>query len=257
MALGDKIDSVAGESFAVEVLASATAVNGAPSGATAGIEISGLVRDIGRMPDSVRFGVRTTAGSGTMTITLRAWLYAGGIWFAAKALNAASTAPQTAVAIPETSANAIAYTEEVDIRGAARLYLEIVSAPGGDALTKASLALDPLTGGNMDTVIEATTGGTAGNSLTIALVHSAGAANGGTLTRIGNAFTFTYKGGTTTVANFETAVTALAGADDLIAVKTGGTGADVLSATLDLLSATALAGGLDLTTVTGHVLVGR
>lgn len=112
-------------------------------------------------------------------------------------------------------------------------------------LTKATLALDPLTSGNMDTILEATTAGTAGNSLTLALVHDAGAAGTGTLTRVGNDFTFTYLGGTTTVGNFETAVTALAGADDLIAVKTAGTGADVLSATLDLLTATALAGGLD------------
>ncbi len=76
-------------------------------------------------------------------------------------------------------------------------------------------------------------------------MHSAGAPNGGTLSRVGTAFTFTFKGGTTTVANFETAVTALAGADDLIAVGTGGTGVDILSATLDLLTATPLAGGLD------------
>ncbi len=110
--------------------------------------------------------------------------------------------------------------------------------------TKATLALDPLTAGNMDTVLEATTAGTDGNSITIALVHSAGAANTGTLTRVGTAFTFTFKGGTTTVGDFESAVTALAGADDLIAVGTGGTGGDVLSATLDLLVATPLAGGL-------------
>jgi len=204
MTLNAKVDSVAGESFTIEVLASATAANGLPTG-DAGIDVSQLAAGLGRVPKSVRFGINSTAGSGTMTVTLRAWLYAGGIWFVAKALNAASTAPQTAVAIPETSANAIAYTEEVDIRGAGRLYLEIVSTPGGDALTKAELALDPLTTGNMDTVLEATTGGTAGNSLTIALVHSAGAPNGGTLTRVGNAFTFTFKGGTTTVGNFETA----------------------------------------------------
>ncbi len=52
-------------------------------------------------------------------------------------------------------------------------------------------------------------------------------------------------------------MTALAGADDLIAVKTSGTTADVLSATLDLLTATALAGGIDAHAVTGYVLVGR
>ncbi len=255
MALGDKTDSVSGESFVVELLASASAVNGIPTG-TAGININDL-RIAGEIPATVRVGIKSTLGSGTMTVTARLWQQAGGVWFASKALNASAAAPHTAVAIPETSANAIAYSELADIvTGASRLYLELSAAPGGDALTKASLALDPLTTGNMDTVLEATTGGTAGNSLTIALVHSAGAANGGTLTRIGNDFTFTYKGGTTTVANFETAVTALAGADDLIAVKTTGTGADVLSATLDLLAATALAGGLDLTTVTGYAIVG-
>jgi hypothetical protein len=254
MALADRVDSIAGESYTVEVLASAIATNGLPAD-SAGIDCSEL-RRLGRMPRKVRVGVRTTAGQGTMTVTLRVWLQAGGIWFVAKPLNAASTAPQTAVAIPETGTNTIYYTEEVDIQGAGRLYLEVV-AIAGDATAKAELALDGVTTGNMDTVIEATTAGTAGNSLTIALVHSAGAANGGTLTRVGNAFTFTYKGGTTTVANFETAVTALAGADDLIAVKTTGTGADILSATLDLLAATALAGGIDAHAVTGYVLVGK
>ncbi len=130
---------------------------------------------------------------------------------------------------------------------APRPRLNAVAQIEGEALsflTKAVLALDPLTLGNMDTILEATDGGTAGNSLTIALVHSAGAPNPGALTRLVNAFTFTYKGGTTTVGDFEAAVTALAGADDLIAVKTAGTGGDVLHATNDVLTATALAGGL-------------
>ncbi len=255
MALGTLTDTITGESLVVELLASAIAVNGIPSGASAGIDLATLGR-LGRVPSTVRVGITSTAGQGTMTVACRVWLYAGDVWFVAKALNADSTAPQTAVNIAETSANAIAYTELVDIQGAGRLYLEITGI-AGDAAAKASLALDPLTGGNMDTVIEATTAGTAGNSLTIALVHSAGVANGGTLTRVGNAFTFTFKGGTTTVGNFETAVTALAGADDLIAVKTSGTTADVLSATLDLLTATPLAGGIDAHAVTGYALVGR
>jgi len=255
MSLGDLTDTVVGQSYAVELLASATATNGAPSGASAGIDVATLGR-LGRVPGTVRVGVKSTAGQGTMTVAVRAWLYAGGSWFVAKALYADSTAPQTAANIAETSANIIAYTEELDICGAGRLYLEITGI-AGDAAAKAQLALDPLTTGNMDTVLEATTAGTAGNSLTIALVHSAGAPNGGTLTRVGNAFTFTYKGGTTTVGNFESAVTALAGADDLIAVKTSGTTTDVLSATLDLLSATPLAGGIDAHAVTGYVLVGR
>lgn len=255
MALADLTDSIGGESYVIEMLASAIAVNGIPSGASAGIDVATLGR-LGRVPGAIRVGVKTTAGQGTMTVTLRAWLYAGGVWFVAKALNADSTASQTAVAIAETGANIVSYTEEVDIRGAGRLYLEI-TAIAGDAAAKSLLALDPLTGGNMDTTLEATTAGTAGNSLTIALVHSAAAANTGTLTRIGNAFTFTFKGGTTTVGNFESAVTALAGADDLIAVKTSGTTTDVLSATLDLLAATNLAGGVDAHAVTGYAIVGK
>lgn len=256
MALGAVTDTTNGESLVVELLASATAANGAPSSASAGIKTS-LLRRNGRKPDQIRVGVMSTAGSGTMTVALRLWGYTGVGWVVAKALNASSAAPHTAVAIPETGTNAIAYSEVVDgIACYSRLYLEITTAPGGDSLTKASLDLDTVTTGTMDTEIEATTGGTAGNSITIALTHSAGAANEGTLARVGNAFTFTYKGGTTTVANFETAVAALAGADDLIGVKVGGTGGNILHTTNDVLAATPLAGGLDLTAVTGYAIVG-
>lgn len=256
MALGDETITIADEAFVIELLASATAVNGAPSGASAGIS-TGQLSKFGRVPDAVRIGIRSTAGQGTMTVTLRLWLYAGGAWFVAKALAANSTAPQTAVAIGETGTDTISYTEEVTgISGAARIYLEVVGI-AGTAAAKAFLALDPLTTGTMNSTIEATSVGTAGNSLTIALVHSAGAPNSGTLTRVGLAFTFTYKGGTTTVLDFENAVTALAGADDLIGVKTPGTPGNILSAANDQLTATALAGGIDAVAVTGYVSVGR
>lgn len=96
---------------------------------------------------------------------------------------------------------------------------------------------------NADTVIQATTAGLAGNSITLTFIHSGAAPAAGSLTRVGTAFTYTYLGATTTVADFEAAVDALAGADDLIEVKTPGTGAAVLADTVDEFSAVALAGG--------------
>jgi hypothetical protein len=109
---------------------------------------------------------------------------------------------------------------------------------------QAELDLDTLAV-NLDTVIESVLGGTVGHSYTLTTVHSAGAPNAGTLSRIGTAFTYTYKGATTTVANFEAAVAALAGADKLIQVKTPGTGGNVLADTDDEFAATALAGGIN------------
>jgi len=101
-----------------------------------------------------------------------------------------------------------------------------------DAAVKAELDLDPLAV-NADTVLEAVTAGDDGNNITLTFVHSAGAPNAGSLTRVLTAFTFTYKGTVTTVQNFEDAVGALTGDDALIAVKTPGTGANVLADTDD------------------------
>jgi len=141
MALGAIVDTIADESYTVELLASTGAANGAPSGATAGIDIS-LLRRLGKLPDKVRVGIKSTAGSGAMTVTLRTWLYAGDVWFVAKAHAASSAAPQTAVAIAETSTDAIAYSEVVSgISGASRMYLEIVSSPGGSGTTVTGYAI--------------------------------------------------------------------------------------------------------------------
>lgn len=130
MALGTVTDTIVGESFVVELLASAIAANGIPSGASAGIDAS-LLRKLGKMPDKIRVGVASTAGSAVMTVTLRLWGRAGAVWFRLKDLAASSAAPATAVAIAETSADAIQYSEEVSgIAGCERLYLEIVAIAG-------------------------------------------------------------------------------------------------------------------------------
>jgi hypothetical protein len=126
MALEAKTDTIAGSSYVIELLASATAANGIPSGASAGISCNTI-----GFKNSIRVGVKSTAGSGTMTVTLRVWGRAGAIWFRLKDLNASSTAPSTAVAIAETSADAIQYSECVDgISGCDRIYLEIVAIAG-------------------------------------------------------------------------------------------------------------------------------
>lgn len=126
MALEDKTDTVAGESFVIELLASTTAANGIPSLATAGINANAI-----RFKDRIRVGIRSTAGSGVMTVSARLWAYAGGAWYVAAVLAADPSVPQTAGTISETSADAIAWSEEVSgLSGAARLYLEIVAIAG-------------------------------------------------------------------------------------------------------------------------------
>ena len=130
MALADVTDIVAGQSYAVEILASATATNGLPSG-TNGVDMN-LLRTLGAIPDRLRIGIKSTAGSGTMTVTLRVWFRFGTIgWLVGKSIEASSATPQTAVAIAETTADAIAYTEVIQCPEAAdRMYLEIVAIAG-------------------------------------------------------------------------------------------------------------------------------
>jgi hypothetical protein len=129
MALGAVTDTVPGETYVVELLASAIAANGIPT-TTSGIDIALLRRSV-KVPDRVRVGVKHTAGTGTMTVTLRVWGRAGEIWFRLKDLNASSAAPHTAVAIPETSADAIQYSEVVEgVSGCDRMYLEILVIAG-------------------------------------------------------------------------------------------------------------------------------
>jgi hypothetical protein len=129
MALGAKTDTVAGGTFVIELLASATATNGIPT-STAGVSVNDLRLNT-KVPDKIRVGVNSTAGSGTMTVTLRVWGRAGAIWFRLKDLNASSAAPHTAVAIPETSTDAIQFSEEVcGVSGCDRLYLEILAIAG-------------------------------------------------------------------------------------------------------------------------------
>jgi hypothetical protein len=90
-----------------------------------------------------------------------------------------------------------------------------------------------------NTVIEEAAAGTGGNSTTIAFV-AGDSINAGHLDESGYpAIVFHFKTAVTTVANFETAIAASVH----LAVRTPGTGANVLAVTVDEFTATNLAGG--------------
>lgn len=97
---------------------------------------------------------------------------------------------------------------------------------------KASLNCSLIPRSKLDTVIAASTAGTAGNDISVEMVGDAGA-KAGSIERTEKAFTIHYKPGVSTVGDVETLITNLANDDDLIGVETGGTGATILS-TIDV-----------------------
>jgi len=108
---------------------------------------------------------------------------------------------------------------------------------------KASLDISVPASASFDTVIEATYAGVPGNAISLATV--ADGTGAGSLTRSGTAFTFHYDSGVTLVSEFEDAVDALTGDDDLIAVRTVGTSPSyaLASGSGDTFGTTLLTGG--------------
>jgi hypothetical protein len=128
------------------------------------------------------------------------------------------------------------WVARVAAAAAAYASINICDGVGGNTL-KAFLALGALTT-TVNSVIEAKVAGAAGDLITIQFV--AGGSGAGTLDETGfPAIVFHYATGTTTVTNFETAITASTNLD----VKTPGTGANVFASPGDTLAATPLAGG--------------
>jgi len=141
MALED-VTSISPDASSVVLLLTANAANGIPTG-TAGIAINAL-KLFGQVPSRVRVAVISTAGSGTMTATMRVWGRMGATigWVVAKALNAADTDPFTARAIAETGADTIAYSEIVELISAYdRLYFEIVAIAGTSTSVKGEVVV--------------------------------------------------------------------------------------------------------------------
>lgn len=133
---------------------------------------------------------------------------------------------------------------EATTAGAAGNSITVATLADGDPAVKASLDLGTLAGGDCDTVVEAHIAGVAGNSITVSLTGDSGPGAGVTIDPVvAGAVAIHYESGVSTVGNVETAITALSGADDVIDVKTPGTGATVLTSPGDDFVATSLAGG--------------
>lgn len=132
MALGDVTVIIPGQLARVELLASVVAANGAPSGGSAGLEINAL-NLFGRIPQQVAVKLKSTAGSGTMTVTGRLWGYDGLDW---NPLGNGSDGTTKGVinsgnAITEVSADKLAHLEPVSLPAfVTRLYFEVTAIGG-------------------------------------------------------------------------------------------------------------------------------
>jgi len=126
MAIAD-ITELVPDLKAIEVLASATATNSAPSGASAGLDMNVVSGAFGKIPSTMTARIASTAGSATMTVTIRIWGYQGTLgWAPLGYLNGGS-------AIAETSADSIQYAEPLELPGHfSRIYFEITAIGGTD-----------------------------------------------------------------------------------------------------------------------------
>lgn len=139
MALGD-VTTIEGDLIAIELLASATATNSAPASATAGLSMDAVLGAFGgKIPDDISLVVTSTAGSGTMTVTLRLWQkfgtlgsQANGTWCpAGVGTDAGKGVLNAGSAIGEVSADLIRHCEPVFLSAhAQRLYVEITAIGG-------------------------------------------------------------------------------------------------------------------------------
>ncbi len=119
------------------LLNAATATNSAPSGDRAGIPIGGVL-------DRGTIAVKSTAGSGTMTVTLKLWGYVAPLeaWvpLGTHATDATRGVLNQGVAIGEVVANSLEFAELVDgLSTFSRLYLEITAIGGTSTAVSAWL----------------------------------------------------------------------------------------------------------------------
>ena len=118
------------------ILASATATNSAPAQTTDGVSVDALRAAFGgTMPDIVKLIVKSTAGSATMTATLRLWELNGTVatdWApSGTGADATKGVLNGGAALGETGANVINHCEPVyGLHQASRIYVEITAIGG-------------------------------------------------------------------------------------------------------------------------------
>ena len=138
MALGDVLAWNYGRSVSFELLASATATNGAPSG-TNGLALTAISDVLGTIPAWAELIAISTAGSGTMNLAtppriwLRVPLPTGSSSWIPMGPGADATKGQinATAAIGEVSADKIAHMEPVQLLAVAdRIYCELTAISG-------------------------------------------------------------------------------------------------------------------------------
>lgn len=116
----------------LEILASATATNSPPSGASAGAALSALGRNRPFLRGT--FKMKSTAGSATMTVTLRLWGYdaALAVWMPlGTGTGSGKGVLNAGAAIDEVSADSLVHAEPLEFVGHfERLYVEITAIGG-------------------------------------------------------------------------------------------------------------------------------
>ncbi len=138
--------------------------------------------------------------------------------------------------------------ETISVTGTA---VDIHFEDGVTTVSELETLIGTLSGG--DDILDVKTGGTGGNVLAaadddLAATKLAGGEDSARISRSGTALTLHYEDGVTDVDAVETLITALAGADNIVDVKTGGTGANVLVDPDDTFVATSLADGVGVDT---------
>lgn len=123
-----------GDQTRIELMASVTAGNGAPSGAAAGLSIDAIKAAFGgKIPDALTLQIVSTAGSGVMTCTASLWVYSAGQW-GKPGVGATSSVKgliNEGNTIDEVSADLINHYEEIHLLAHfERVYLEITAIAG-------------------------------------------------------------------------------------------------------------------------------
>ena len=123
-----------GDQTRIEIMASVTAGNSPPSGATDGVSIDVIKTAFGgTVPDALTLGIVSTAGSDTMVCTAVLWTYAAGQWGrpGVGATSSVKSLINEGNSIDEVSANQIAHFEEIHLLAHfERVYLEIATIGG-------------------------------------------------------------------------------------------------------------------------------
>ena len=144
MALGDINPCEAPGVFAFGLLSSAIATNSPPAGASAGLAMSIVRAGLGGgLPDQMTLIIRSTAGSGTMTVTCRLWGYytVAADWFPlGTGTGATSGVINVATALTEAGADVLRHAEPIYTPAHfSRLYLEITAIGGTSTAITAEL----------------------------------------------------------------------------------------------------------------------